>query len=120
MTDTLMAALEVAPGPPLPKARTGIAGLDDITSGGLPRGRTTLVAGAAGSGKSMFAVEFLVRGARDFDEPGVLITFEESADKVTANVTSLGFDLDALVREGKLVVQGFAIDPTEIVETGAF
>src|SRR6185369_5542635 len=104
MTDPLMAALEVAPGPSLPKAPTGIAGLDDITSGGLPRGRTTLVAGGAGSGKSMFAVEFLVRGARDFGEPGVLITFEETADKVTANVTSLGFDLDALVREEKLVV----------------
>ena len=120
MTNTLMAALEMAPGPSLPKAPTGITGLDDITAGGLPRGRTTLVAGGAGSGKSMLAVEFLVRGAREFDEPGVLITFEETADKVVANVASLGFGLDELVREGKLVVQGFAIDPTEIVETGAF
>jgi len=70
----------------LPKARTGIRGLDEITKGGLPRGRTTLLVGAAGSGKTVLGVQFLVEGAREFGEPGVLLTFEESTAKVSANV----------------------------------
>ena len=121
MTDNPTWQLDaLAAGPELPKAPTGIAGLDDITGGGLPRGRTTLVVGAAGSGKTIISMEFLVRGARDLGEPGVLISFEETAAKVAQNVTSLGFDLNQLQRDGKLVVQSFLIDPAEIVQTGAF
>src|SRR5204863_8300042 len=91
-------------GAALEKAPTGIAGLDEITGGGLPRGRPTLVCGSAGCGKSLMAMEFLVRGITDYDEPGVLMTFEESDRDVTQNVTSLGFDLPALVARKKLVL----------------
>src|SRR6185369_5962602 len=86
----------------LPKAPTGIDGLDQITSGGLPRGRPTLVCGSAGSGKTLFGVEFLVRGALEHGEPGVLVSFEETADELAANVASLGFDLGEL-RERRLL-----------------
>lgn len=82
----------------LGKCPTGIRGLDELTSGGLPRGRPTLVCGGAGCGKTLLAVEFLVRGATQFAEPGVLVVFEETAQDVTRNVASLGFDLDDLVR----------------------
>ena len=74
----------------LPKASTGIQGLDEITGGGLPRGRPTLVSGGAGSGKTLFGLEFLVRGATQFGEPGVFISFEESIPDLTKNVASLG------------------------------
>lgn len=104
----------------LEKAPTGIAGFDEITHGGLPRGRPTLVTGAAGSGKTLFGIEFLVRGIRDHGEPGVLLTFEEGQVDLTANVSSLGFDLDQLERDGLLAVDAFQLDPSEIVETGAF
>ena len=87
---------------PLPKASTGIQGLDEITGGGLPRGRPTLVSGGAGSGKTLFGLEFLVRGATEFNEPGVFMSFEESIPDLTKNVASLGFDLDRLVAEKKL------------------
>ena len=87
----------------LPKAATGIQGLDEITGGGLPRGRTTLVCGSAGCGKTMFAMEFLVRGAQQYDEPGVFVSFEESADELAQNVESMGFDLKALSRRRKLL-----------------
>src|ERR1700675_4309684 len=82
----------------LPKCPTGIQGLDEITGGGLPRGRPTLVCGGAGCGKALLATEFLVRGAMQFDEPGVLMAFEETEKELKANVASLGFDLDGLVR----------------------
>ena len=88
----------------LPKAPTGIQGLDEITSGGLPRGRPTLVCGGAGCGKTLLAMEFLVRGAIQFDEPGVFMAFEETTQDLTSNVSSLGFDLDDLVRRKKLVL----------------
>jgi len=107
-------------GPRLPKAPTGVRGLDEITGGGLPRGRSTLVTGGTGSGKTLLGLQFLVAGARDEGEPGVLVTFEESAEKVSANVASLGFDLDALQRDRLLVVHAFHIDPAEIVESGEF
>jgi circadian clock protein KaiC len=107
-------------GPELPKARTGIRGLDELTGGGLPLNRTTLVTGAAGSGKTLLGMQFLVSGAREFAEPGVLVTFEESAAKVSANVSSFGFDLDGLQREGALVVHAFRLDPSEIVASGEF
>ena len=112
--------VEVAAGPVLPKARTGIRGLDEITRGGLPRGRTTLVAGGAGSGKTLLGLQFLVAGAREYGEPGVLLTFEESTTKVSANVASLGFDLDGLQRDGLLVADAFRVDPSEFGEAGEF
>src|SRR5687768_18271074 len=84
----------------VPKAPTGIRGLDEITRGGLPKGRPTLVCGGPGSGKTLLAVTFLVNGALQFDEPGVLLTFEEDADEIAGDVASLGFDLPELI-EGK-------------------
>ena len=115
-----MSPVGVASGPVLPKAPTGIRGLDEITGGGLPKGRSTLVTGGAGSGKTLLGLEFLVAGAREFGEPGVLVTFEESAAKVSANVASLGFDLDGLQRDGLLVVHAFRVDPAEVIETGEY
>src|SRR6185312_3402729 len=88
----------------LPKAATGIDGLDEITGGGLPRGRPTLVCGSAGCGKTLLAAEFLVRGATQFGEPGVFVTFEETAEDLTQNVRSLGFDLDKLISQNTLLV----------------
>ena len=98
---------------------TGIAGLDTITSGGLPRGRTTLVAGSAGAGKTLLATEFLVRGA-DQGEPGVLFAFEETADELTTNVASLGWDLEQLCAEGKLVVEHVRVEREHIQQTGDY
>src|SRR5471032_797964 len=98
----------------LPKAPTGIQGLDEITGGGLPRGRPTLVSGGAGSGKTLFGLEFLVRGATQYSEPGVFISFEESIPDLTGNVASLGFDLDRLVAEKKLLVDHVSITRREI------
>src|SRR3972149_2921613 len=80
----------------LPKAATGIQGLDEITLGGLPRGRPTLVSGGAGSGKTLFGLEFLVRGATQYNEPGVFVSFEETIPDLAKNAASLGFDLDRL------------------------
>ena len=104
----------------LPKSLTGISGLDEITNGGLPKGRPTLVCGGAGCGKSMLGVEFLVRGATEFNEPGVLMTFEESADEVVKNARSLGFDLDDLVAKKKLFVDYVRVERNEIEETGEY
>jgi circadian clock protein KaiC len=81
----------------IPKCLTGIHGLDEITLGGLPRGRPTLVCGSAGCGKTLLGMEFLVRGATEFNEPGVCLSFEETADELTSNVASLGFDLATLI-----------------------
>ena len=107
-------------GPGLEKAPTGIPGLDQITGGGFPRGRVSLVAGSAGAGKTLLGLEFLVGGARKYGEPGILVSFEESAEKVALNVRSLGFDLEELEREGKLEVIAFQVDPTDMVAAGAF
>src|SRR5690349_23798069 len=85
----------------LPKAPTGIRGLDEITGGGLPRGRPTLICGSAGCGKTLFGMEFLVKGATEYGEPGVFLAFEETEEELAQNVRSLGFDLDRLVAEGK-------------------
>lgn len=111
---------DVAVGTGLAKSPTGIRGLDQVTGGGLPSGRVTLVAGGAGAGKSLLGLSFLVNGARDYGEPGVLLTFEESAAKVTANVRSLGFDLEELIAAGTLAVLSFRLDPAEIFATGEF
>ena len=116
-----MASLFEAPaGPQLPKAPTGIGGLDEITRGGLPRGRSTLVTGGTGCGKTLLGLQFLVAGAREHGEPGVLVTFEESAEEVAANFASLGFDLDGLQKDGLLAIHAFRAEPTEVVGTGAF
>src|SRR5450759_538111 len=104
----------------LPKAATGIQGLDEITGGGLPRGRPTLVSGGAGSGKTLFGLEFLVRGATKYSEPGVFISFEESIPDLTKNVASLGFDLDRLVADKKLFLDHVYISRSEIAETGEY
>ena len=104
----------------LPKAPTGIQGLDDVTGGGLPRGRPTLVCGGAGCGKTLFAIEFLVRGITEFDEPGVFMTFEETADELAKNVRSLGFDLDELIQKKKLVIDYVRLERNEIEETGDY
>ncbi|MDC0669357.1 circadian clock protein KaiC [Nannocystis radixulma] len=106
--------------PSIPKAPTGIHGLDDITGGGLPRGRPTLVCGSAGCGKTLMAMEFLVRGATDYEEPGVFFAFEETADDLAANVRSLGFDLEDLAARDKLVVEHIRIERSEIEEAGEF
>src|SRR3954470_13447092 len=100
------------------KSPTGIKGLDEITGGGLPRGRPTLVCGSAGSGKTLLATEFLVRGATRYDEPGVFISFEETAEELTRNVRSLGYDLDALVEAGRFSIDHVHLERSEIDETG--
>jgi len=104
----------------LPKSPTGIPGLDEITNGGFPQGRPTLVCGAAGCGKTLLAVEFLVRGAVQFGEPGVFVMFEETVPELAANVRSLGYDLDQLVREKQLVLDYVHVDRSEIEETGEY
>lgn len=102
------------------KAPTGISGLDEITQGGLPRGRPTLVCGAAGCGKSMLGVEFLVRGVTQFKEPGVLMTFEELPEDVIANSRSLGFDIQDLVAKKKMFLDYVRVERNEIQETGEY
>jgi len=104
----------------LPKAATGIAGLDDITLGGLPTGRPTLVCGAAGCGKTLLAMTFLVNGATQYGEPGVFMSFEERAADLAANFASLGYDLDGLAAEGKLAIDHVRVERSEIEETGEY
>ncbi|MDD3559742.1 MAG: circadian clock protein KaiC, partial [Melioribacteraceae bacterium] len=104
----------------LAKAPTSIKGLDEITGGGLPKGRSTLVCGDAGCGKTLFAMEFLVRGATVHNEPGVFISFEETEKELTANVASLGFDLDDLVSKKKIWLEHIFIDRGEIEQGGEY
>jgi circadian clock protein KaiC len=104
----------------LPKCPTGIQGLDEITGGGLPRGRPTLVCGGAGCGKTLLAAEFLVRGAVQFGEPGVFMAFEETEKELKANVASLGFDLAGLVRRKKIVIDYVHIERSEAQESGEY
>lgn len=104
----------------LAKAPSGIDGLDEITGGGLPLGRPTLVCGSAGCGKTLMAMEFLVRGAVEFDEPGVFIAFEETPEDLAKNVRSLGFDLEQLVEENKLALDHIQVDRNEIEEAGEY
>ncbi len=113
-------ALQGDGSPDLPKARTGIQGLDEITGGGFPRGRPTLIAGSAGAGKTLLGLEFLVRGAREFNEPGVFVAFEETAEELAQNARSLGFDLDQLQREKKIAIDFVRIERQEIDETGDY
>jgi circadian clock protein KaiC len=106
--------------PTLRKSLTGIPGLDEITSGGLPTGRPTLVCGGPGSGKTLLGITFLVNGALQFGEPGVLMSFEENAGELAEDVASLGYDLPGLVEQGRLAVDYVHVDRSEIEETGEY
>jgi len=104
----------------LSKSPTGIQGFDEITNGGLPTGRPTLVCGGAGCGKTLFGMEFLVRGATQFNEPGVFMSFEETNKELTKNVASLGFDLEDLIKNKKIALDHVHIERSEIEETGEY
>jgi circadian clock protein KaiC len=104
----------------LPKSPTSIQGFDEITGGGLPKGRPTLVCGGAGCGKTLFAMEFLVRGATLYEEPGVFISFEETEKELTANVASLGFDLAGLIKRKKIWLEHIYVERGEIEQSGEY
>ena len=104
----------------LAKSPTGIQGLDEITNGGLPKGRPTLICGGAGSGKTLLAASFLLNGVVQYDEPGVLMTFEETSEELASDLNSLGFDLGKLIAAGKLVVDYVRVERSEIEETGEY
>ncbi|MEO6611282.1 MAG: circadian clock protein KaiC [Chitinophagaceae bacterium] len=105
---------------PLAKTKTGINGLDEITGGGLPTGRPTLICGGPGCGKTLFSIEFIVNGAMQFNEPGVFMTFEEKTEELVSNVASLGFDLEKLQKDKKVRLDYVYIQRGEIEETGEF
>jgi circadian clock protein KaiC len=102
------------------KTPTGISGLDEITEGGLPKGRPTLICGDAGSGKTLFSIEFIVRGATEYNEPGVFVAFEEKSEELAVNVASLGFNLNKLIAEKKIKIDHVQIERSEIEETGEY
>ena len=102
------------------KTPTGIKGLDEITDGGLPQGRPTLICGGTGCGKTLLAMEFLVRGATQFNEPGVFMSFEEKSDELSKNFASLGFDLNELIDQNRLIIDHVHLEPSEIEETGDY
>src|SRR5689334_11215455 len=104
----------------LKKSLTGIRGLDEITDGGLPAGRPTLVCGGTGCGKTLLAMEFLVHGALEYGEPGVFMAFEETVEELTENVVSLGFDLKALIARKLLTIDYVQIERYEFEETGEY
>ena len=104
----------------MPKSPTGIQGLDEITGGGLPRGRPTLICGGPGCGKTILAMEFLINGAREFNEPGVFVSFEETIDDLTQNFASLGLDPRPLAARKKLSLDYVRVEPNEIQETGNY
>jgi circadian clock protein KaiC len=103
-----------------PKSKSGIEGLDEITGGGFPKGRPTLICGSAGCGKTLMGIQFLVKGVTEFGEPGVFMSFEESSKDLSQNVQSLGFDLDKLVSQKKLRIDHIKIERSEIEETGEY
>src|SRR5512138_2659833 len=94
--------------------------MDEITSGGLPKGRTTLVTGGAGCGKTLFSIEFLVKGATEYNEPGVFMAFEENAEELAQNVASLGFDVKDLIKKKKLIVDYVRVERSEIEVAGDY
>src|SRR6187399_2867392 len=104
----------------LPKSKTGISGLDEITFGGIPQGRPTLVCGGPGCGKTLFSIEFLVKGATQYNEPGLFMAFEETADELAKNVAALGFDLQDLIDRKKMWIDFVHIERSEIEETGEY
>ena len=115
-----MTTVQVERGAALAKAATGIRGFDQITGGGLPRGRPTLICGGPGSGKTMFGMEFLIRGATERGEPGVFVSFEETPLDLAKNVASLGFDVGALIDEKKIAIDHVRVERSEIEETGEY
>src|SRR5262249_3408942 len=121
-TSLAMRASRPSRGKPLAlaKSATGIVGLDEVTFGGLPKGRTTLVTGGAGSGKTLLGIQFLAQGVRQFGEPGVLITFEETLADLRENVRSLGLDLDRLIARREIAVDHVHLERSEIQETGEY
>lgn len=106
--------------PGFAKSPTGIAGLDEVTNGGLPTGRPTLLCGFAGSGKTLFGMTFLYNGAVEFDEPGVFIAFEEQPDELIKNVGSLNYDVEALIADKKLAVDHIQLERNQIAESGEY
>src|SRR5436190_24358539 len=106
--------------PVVEKCPTGIAGLDEVTLGGLPKGRPTLLCGSAGCGKTLFAMTFLYNGAVDYDEPGVFIAFEERPEELIKNVGSLNYDIQDLIDDKKLAIDYVHIDPNQIDESGEY
>jgi circadian clock protein KaiC len=104
----------------IPKSPTGITGLDEITGGGLPKGRPTLVCGSAGAGKTLFSIECIIRGALEYGEPGVIVAFEETAADLEMNVASLGFDVNKLQKDGLLRIDHVRVERSEIEETGEY
>ncbi len=116
-----MAKRQSAPSlPALEKCPTGIAGLDEITEGGLPKGRPTLICGGAGSGKTLLSMEFLVRGITQYSEPGAFMAFEETAEELAKNVATLGFNIPALIAANKMAIDYVHIERSEIEETGEY
>ncbi|HXC61196.1 MAG TPA: ATPase domain-containing protein, partial [Nitrospiria bacterium] len=105
---------------PLKKSPTGINGFDEITGGGLPKGRPTIISGGPGCGKTLFAMEFLVKGAVRYGEPGLFVAFEETSEELTKNVASLGFDLQDLIKRKQLWIDFIEIERSEIQETGEY
>ena len=104
----------------LPKSLTGIQGLDDITYGGIPLNRPTLLVGAIGTGKTIFSMEYIINGITMYNEPGVFMTFEEQTDELQINVTSMGYDLNKLITENKIYLEHLHIDHSEILSTGKY
>ncbi len=103
-----------------PKTPTGIDGLNEITNGGFPKGRPTLICGSAGCGKTLLAMQFLIKGATDYNEPGVFMSFEESSKELITNVKSLGFDIEKLSKEKKLIIDHVRVERSEIEEAGEY
>ena len=103
-----------------PKTPTGVDGLNEITGGGFPKGRPTLICGSAGAGKTILAIQFLIKGITECNEPGVFMSFEESAKDLTQNVKSLGFDLEKLIAQKKLKIDYVRVERSEIHETGEY
>jgi len=101
------------------KVPTGIQGLDELTGGGPPRGRSTVVIGTAGSGKTVFAMQYIVKGALESAEPGVFVSFDESADKLSENFVSIGWDLKRMQEEGLVAIDTILFDPTDLMRAGA-
>ncbi|TNM65256.1 circadian clock protein KaiC [Aliirhizobium smilacinae] len=120
MTDRLAFPRDPATSSALAKAATGVSGFDEITLGGLPAGRPTLVCGGPGCGKTLFAMTFLVNGATQFDEPGVFMSFEEASEDLVKNVVSLGYDVQTLIDEKRLALDYVRVEKGEIEEAGDY
>jgi len=112
--------MTTAPLQALEKCPTGIVGFDEISTGGLPRGRPTLLAGQAGSGKTLFALEFVLHGIEQYGEPGVFVSFEESPEELATNIASIGFDLERHQHENTLRILHLDIDPSDMIEAGEY